>query len=91
MREAIKQYFPSANGEARKMTTCLFTNSPDEHFILDRYPGESDVFVAAGFSGHGFKFCSVIGKIMTEFCLDRQPSWDVQRYGFKRFQAARAR
>ena len=91
LREAIKQYFPSANGEARELTTCLFTNSPDEHFILDRYPGERDVFVAAGFSGHGFKFCSVIGKVMTEFCLDRQPSWDIRRFGLQRFPAVRAR
>ncbi len=89
LREAIKKYFPEANGSTRKMAACMFTNSPDGHFILDRYPGESDIFVAAGFSGHGFKFCSVIGKIMTDFCLDQQPSWEIRRFGLERVRAPR--
>ena len=37
-------------------------------------------FVAAGFSGHGFKFCSVIGKVMADFCQDRSPAWDIDRF-----------
>ena len=90
LREAIKEYFPEANGLTRKMAACMFTNSPDGHFILDRYPGYRDVFVATGFSGHGFKFCSVIGKIMTEFCLDQPPSWEVRRFGLERLQVAGA-
>ncbi len=81
LREAIEEYFPQANGATRKMAACMFTNSPDGHFILDRYPGEDNVFVAAGFSGHGFKFCSVIGKIMAEFCLDEPSTWDLRLFG----------
>ncbi len=80
LREAVAEYFPTANGPARRMAACLFTNSPDSHFLLDRHPGENGVFVAAGFSGHGFKFCSVVGKIMADFCLDRQPSWDLRSF-----------
>jgi glycine/D-amino acid oxidase-like deaminating enzyme len=44
----------------------MFTNSPDEHFILDMHPETPRVAIAAGFSGHGFKFCSVIGEIMAD-------------------------
>ena len=88
LREAAAEYFPAANGPLRAMKACLFTNSPDGHFILDRYPGEPDVFVAAGFSGHGFKFCSVIGKIIADFCLDRPPAWDIGRFRLSRFSAA---
>ncbi len=84
LREAVEEYFPAANGPARRLKACLFTNSPDQHFILDRYPGEADVFVAAGFSGHGFKFCSVIGKIIAEFCLDRPLGWDIRRFRLSR-------
>lgn len=87
LRKGIQQYFPSANGPMRRMATCMFTNCPDGHFILDRYPGERDVFVAAGFSGHGFKFCSVIGKVMAEFCLDRPPTWDIRRFRLSRERA----
>ena len=80
LREGIAAYFPEANGPTRRMATCLFTNTPDTDFILDRAPGLDDVFVAAGFSGHGFKFCSVVGRIMADFCLDRPPQWDLGRF-----------
>ncbi len=52
------------------MKTCIFTNSPDEHFILDEHPEAGNVYIAAGFSGHGFKFASVVGEIMTDLALD---------------------
>lgn len=66
LRAASARYFPAANGPTLSLKTCMFTNSPDEHFILDRHPDYPQVSVAAGFSGHGFKFCSVIGEIMAD-------------------------
>ncbi len=84
LREAVKEYFPLANGETRKMAACMFTNTPDGDFILDQYPRQSNVFVAAGFSGHGFKFCSVVGKIMAELCLNHPPTWDIRRFRLAR-------
>ncbi|HEX5412183.1 MAG TPA: N-methyl-L-tryptophan oxidase [Terriglobia bacterium] len=66
LREGIARYFPEANGPTLALKTCLFTNTPDEHFILDAHPESDRVFIAAGFSGHGFKFCSVVGEIMAE-------------------------
>jgi sarcosine oxidase len=70
LREGIRRYFPDADGPTMAMKACLFTNSPDEYFIIDRLADNPDVGVAAGFSGHGFKFCSVIGEIMTELMFD---------------------
>ena len=61
LREGIAAYFPEANGATRRMSACMFTNTRDTDFILDRCGDADDVFVAAGFSGHGFKFCSVVG------------------------------
>jgi glycine/D-amino acid oxidase-like deaminating enzyme len=52
------------------MKTCLFTNSPDEHFLIGRHPGNRNVVVAAGFSGHGFKFASVVGEILSDLALE---------------------
>jgi sarcosine oxidase len=69
LREGIRQYFPDADGPALAMKTCMFTNSPDEHFILDAHPEAENVYIAAGFSGHGFKFASVVGEIMTDLAL----------------------
>ena len=77
LREGIEAHFPRANGPRRRMAACIFTNSPDGHFILDRHPDSEDVFVAAGFSGHGFKFCSVVGRIAADFCLERPSRWDL--------------
>ena len=48
------------------LKACLFTNSPDRHFILDHHPAHPEVAVAAGFSGHGYKFCSVVGEVMAD-------------------------
>jgi glycine/D-amino acid oxidase-like deaminating enzyme len=54
------------------LKSCLFTNSPDRHFILDRHPAHPEVAIAAGFSGHGYKFCSVIGEVMGDLVQDRR-------------------
>ena len=70
LREGIGRYFPDADGATVAMKTCMFTNSPDEHFILDAHPEAGNVYIAAGFSGHGFKFASVVGEILTDLALD---------------------
>ena len=72
VREGVAAYFPEANGPTRRMVASMFTNSSDEHFILDRHPAMDDAFVAAGFSGHGYKFCRMIGRIMADFCLGEE-------------------
>jgi sarcosine oxidase len=69
LREGIARYFPQANGPTLALKACLFTNTPDEHFILDTHPESDRVLIAAGFSGHGFKFCSVVGEIMAELAV----------------------
>jgi sarcosine oxidase len=70
LRAAIRRYFPDADGPTMSLKTCLFTNTGDEHFILDLHPDFPQVSLAAGFSGHGFKFCSVVGEIMADFALE---------------------
>jgi sarcosine oxidase len=70
LRDAIRRYFPEADGPTMAMKTCLFSNSPDEHFVLDLHPDHPQVSMAAGFSGHGFKFASVVGEIMADFALE---------------------
>ena len=71
LREGIVHYFPDANGLTAATSVCLFTNTPDEHFVIDRVPDRPDVVVAGGFSGHGFKFCSVVGEMAAELTLER--------------------
>jgi sarcosine oxidase len=70
VREGIVHYFPDANGPTAAASVCLFTNTPDEHFVIDRVPDRPEVVVAGGFSGHGFKFCSVVGELVADLTLD---------------------
>jgi len=84
LREGIRRFFPDANGPTLAMKTCLFTNSPDEHFVIDRAPGEAAVLVAAGFSGHGFKFCSVVGEILADLALDGGTRHDISLFSAAR-------
>jgi sarcosine oxidase len=88
LREGIRRYFPDADGPTMALKTCLFTNSPDEHFILDIHPAYPQVSLAAGFSGHGFKFASVVGEIMADFATDaREDRFDLSRFRLGRFEA----
>jgi len=90
LRAGIRKYFPDANGPTMAMKTCMFTNSPDEHFILDLHPAFPQVAIAAGFSGHGFKFCSVVGEIMTELVLDGRTRLKTRMFRFDRPAIRRA-
>ena len=84
LRAAVSRYFPHANGPTMALKTCLFTNSPDEHFILGLHPEYPQVSLAAGFSGHGFKFCSVVGEIMAELATQGETRHDISLFNPRR-------
>ncbi len=75
----MAEMIPDANGSMLSVKTCLYTNSPDHHFILEgKHPKMKDVILAAGFSGHGFKFATVIGEALAEVAMEgksRLPVW----------------
>jgi sarcosine oxidase len=85
LREGLRRYFPEADGPTLAMKVCLFTNTSDEHFILDRHPQYPQVALAAGFSGHGFKFCSVVGEIMTDLVTEGTSRHKIDRFRLDRF------
>jgi len=84
LRAAVSRYFPEANGPTIALRTCLFTNSPDEHFIIGLHPEHPQVSFAAGFSGHGFKFCSVVGEIMAELATAGETQHDIHLFSPRR-------
>ncbi|HTL30760.1 MAG TPA: N-methyl-L-tryptophan oxidase [Tepidisphaeraceae bacterium] len=65
-RPALQQYISDADGPLVAMRICMYTNTPDHNFIIDRHPHHLRVQIACGFSGHGFKFASVIGEILAD-------------------------
>ena len=86
LRNFTQRYFPDAAGPALSLKTCMFTNSPDEHFILDTLPGFPQVSVATGFSGHGFKYSSVVGEIMADLAQHGETDHDIGLFRLSRFQ-----
>ena len=85
LRAFVERYFPDAAGPTEMLRACIFTNSPDEHFLIDRVPDAPQVSVAAGFSGHGYKFCSVVGEIMADLALDAGTRHDIGLFRLDRF------
>ncbi len=66
LRRFGERYFPDGCGATMALRACMFTNTPDEHFILDRHPAVPQVVLASPCSGHGYKFCSVVGEILAD-------------------------
>ena len=66
LRHFAGRYFPDGCGPTMDLQTCMFTNTPDNHFVLDLHPDYPQVSFASPCSGHGYKFASVIGEIMAD-------------------------
>lgn len=70
MRAVLAEWIPGLAGEHVAARVCMYTMTPDEHFVIDLLPGSTGrVTVAAGFSGHGFKFTPVVGEILADLAL----------------------
>jgi sarcosine oxidase len=85
MREALAGWLPGGAGAWRESRVCMYTNSPDQHFVIDRHPECERVIFAGGFSGHGFKFCPVIGEILAELAIDGETRHDIALFASGRF------
>jgi sarcosine oxidase len=66
IRPFLRRFIPDADGPLLSMRVCLYTNSPDGHFVIDRHPEHPQVIFACGFSGHGFKFAPAIGAALAD-------------------------
>ncbi|QIN78774.1 N-methyl-L-tryptophan oxidase [Rubrobacter marinus] len=66
LRAFAERYFPEGAGPTMNLQTCMFTNTPDHHFVMDLHPEYEQVSFASPCSGHGFKFASVVGEIMAD-------------------------
>lgn len=85
LREFLSSCLPAANGPQLALSTCLYTNTPDKEFVIDHHPVHEDVVVACGFSGHGFKFSSVVGEILSDLALEGDTDHPIDRFAADRF------
>jgi monomeric sarcosine oxidase len=74
----LQSYLPGVSLEPTGHCVCMYTMSPDEHFIVDRHPEYEQVFFAAGLSGHGFKFTAVLGEVLADLAVQGHTSLPIE-------------
>ncbi len=87
VRAFLRTRMPGANGPLRGASVCLYTDTPDEDFVLDTYPGAPGVAVASACSGHGFKFSPVVGEILADLAIHGRTAYPVEGFRASRFAA----
>lgn len=85
VRQFLAQHLPDANGPRSFGSVCTYTLTPDRHFILDRHPEHRSVAIAAGFSGHGFKFAPVVGEALADLVLAGTTRYPIAKFSLQRF------
>jgi sarcosine oxidase len=86
-RQFLARHLPAAAGPLRHSRVCLYTLTPDHHFIIDRHPRHANVVIAAGFSGHGFKFTPAVGEILADLAEHGRTDLPIDMFRLGRFAA----
>jgi sarcosine oxidase len=90
IQDCLKRYIPAAAGRPLTLRGCIYTVTPDEHFIIDRLPEAEQVIVLSPCSGHGYKFCSVIGEIAADLATAGRTGFDLTPFSIARLRPAAA-
>ncbi|MEL6139899.1 MAG: N-methyl-L-tryptophan oxidase [Cyanobacteria bacterium J06628_6] len=90
IRDFARDYIPDAAGPLLSTRRCLYTLTPDKHFIVDQHPNYPHVVIGAGFSGHGFKFTTLTGKMLADIAIEGSTPHDTSLFKLARFQPAAA-
>lgn len=85
VRAFLETYMPQAAGALRQGRVCIYTMTPDEHFVIDRHPEYPQITIAAGFSGHGFKFASAVGEAASQLLVEGKTVLDLSMFSLSRF------
>jgi sarcosine oxidase len=81
----VERAIPPLCGPVTDARVCLYTNTPDSHFVVDRHPHHPEVLIASPCSGHGFKFAPVLGEILADLAMERHPRFDLTPFRIGRF------
>ncbi len=85
LSEYVHATLPDLTGETIDVVTCLYTNTPDQHFMIDTLPGHPHVVIASPCSGHGFKFSILIGRILADLVERGETSYPIEMFSARRF------
>jgi sarcosine oxidase len=83
MRAMVARHLPDAGGALRSTAVCLYTNMPDENFLVDRHPARPRVIVVSACSGHGFKFASALGEVIADLAIDGRTGFDLTPFRWR--------
>lgn len=86
LRHFLTPHIPDGNGKMLSAADCVWTLTPDDHFIIDIHPEHPNVAVAGGCSGYGYKFCPVIGEIMADFVQHGKTGYNLKLNTIERFK-----
>jgi sarcosine oxidase len=89
LRELLRRYMPGAAGEPRASAVCMYTNTPDGHFLLDFHPEHPEVLIVSACSGHGFKFAPAVGEIVADLLVEGGTRFDLGMFGTGRLMGIR--
>lgn len=84
LRRFLERFIPAAAGKLLKGKACMITKTPDKHFIVDRHPEFPHVIIACGFSGHGFKYSSVLGEVVGQLVADGSTVHEISSFSIAR-------
>ena len=90
IRELLHRFLPAANHRLLDSAVCLYTNTPDHAFVLDRHPDDGRVLVVSPCSGHGFKFASAIGEVVADLATRGESRFDLHAFRIGRFDPVQA-
>jgi sarcosine oxidase len=81
----LKRYVPAAAGDPIQAATCIYTRSPDDHFVLGLHADYPKIVLASPCSGHGFKFASIFGEVLADLATTQTTDWPIERFRPDRF------
>jgi len=84
MEKLIAAFVPEMRGTMARSHVCMYTNTPDEHFLIDRHPMYNQVLIVSPCSGHGFKFASVVGEIVADLAIEGKSQFDLSPFAIDR-------
>jgi monomeric sarcosine oxidase len=88
IRDAVGDHLPAVqHGQLLDTRICLYTQTPDAHFVIDKHPAHEHIIIGGGFSGHGFKFSTIIGQILSDLAADGTTAHDISLFRLARFEA----
>jgi sarcosine oxidase len=83
--EHIRRFIPDLDGKVLDSTVCMYTNTPDLNFVVDKHPAHENVIIGSACSGHGFKFAPVMGEILVDLAVEGESQFDLEKFSATRF------